>query len=135
MTRRIPLTAIVATALLGASATFAQEPAKPAAAHVMLTAADLKWSDGPPSLPPGAKVALMEGNPKEAGLFTMRLKLPANYRVPPHWHPADEHVTVISGTFYMGVGDKFDAASAKGMPAGGFVLMPTKQVHFAMTKS
>jgi Domain of unknown function (DUF4437) len=127
---------MVAIGLLGATALLAEEASKSSAtsAHVMLTSGDLKWVDGPPSLPPGSKVAAMEGNPKEAGLFTMRLKLPANYKVAAHWHPADEHVTVISGTFYMGMGQKLDEASVKELPAGSFVMMPTKQPHFALTK-
>src|SRR5688572_26592641 len=80
-------------------------------AHVMMTPTDLKWGDGPPSLPKGAKMAVIEGDPKVANaLFTIRLKLPANYKVMPHTHPADEHVTVISGTFMMGMGEKFDPA-------------------------
>src|SRR5438128_1074858 len=138
-TRRYRLLGIgvVALNLIGATVLLAEEAAKaPAAAttHVMVTTADLKWVDGPPSLPPGAKVAGMEGNPKEPGLFTMRLKFPANYKIAPHWHPADEHVTVISGTFYMGMGDKFDEAAAKELPTGSFVVMPTKQAHFGMTK-
>ena len=135
MTRRSRTFAlgVVAAGLLGATVLFAEEAAKPSA-HVMYTGGDLKWGDGPASLPPGAKAAALEGNPKDAGLFTMRLKLPANYKVSPHWHPADEHVTVISGTFYMGMGDKFDEASVKELPAGSFVVMPTKQTHFAMTK-
>src|SRR5438445_11067750 len=100
----------------------------------MLTTVALKWVDRPPPLPAGAKAAGMEGNAKEPGLFTMRLKFPANYKVPPHWHPADEHVTVISGTFYMGMGDKFGEAAAEGLPTGSFVVMPTKHAHFAMTQ-
>jgi len=138
--RRYPMLAIgvLALGLLGARTSFAEETSKaPAAtaAHVMLTGGDLKWVDGPPSLPPGSKVAAMEGNPKEAGLFTMRLKLPANYKIAAHWHPADEHVTVISGTFYMGMADKLDEAAAKELPTGSFVVMPAKQHHFAMTKT
>jgi quercetin dioxygenase-like cupin family protein len=128
---------VVAISLLGATVLSAQEAAKaPAvgATHVMVTSGDLKWVDGPPSLPPGAKAAGMEGNAKEPGPFTMRLKFPANYKVSPHTHPADEHITVISGTFYMGMGDKFDETAAKELPTGSFVVMPTKQAHFAMTK-
>jgi len=128
---------VVAVSLLGATVLLAEEAAKAPAAgstHVMLTSGDLKWVDGPPSLPPGAKAAGMEGNAKEPGLFTMRLKFPANYKVSPHWHPADEHLTVISGTFYMGMGDKLDEAATKELPAGSFVVMPSKQPHFAMTK-
>lgn len=108
------------------------EAAKPD--HIMLTEPELKWVDGPPALPPGAKMAVLEGNPAQAGLFTMRLKLPANYKVSPHWHPADEHVTVISGNFYMGLGEKFDEKGMKELPAGGFAVMATGTRHFAMTK-
>ena len=104
-------------------------------AHVLLTPADLKWVEGPPSLPPGAKVALVEGDPKAANaLFTMRIKLPANYKVMPHFHPADEHVTVISGAFWMGMGNKFDPAQTKELPPGAFAVMPVGHHHFAMTK-
>ena len=138
-TRRHPVFAIgvVAVGLLGARMSFAEEAAKAHAAkaeHVLLTSSDLKWVDGPPSLPPGSKVAAMEGNPKDPGLFTMRLKFPANYKISPHTHPADEHITVISGTFYMGMGDRLEEAAAKELPTGSFVVMPAKQPHFAMTK-
>lgn len=103
--------------------------------HVLLTANDVKWVDGPPSLPSGAKMAVIEGDPKAANaLFTMRVKLPANYKIMPHWHPADEHVTVISGAFWMGMGEKHDPAQMKELPAGGFAVMPVGHRHFAMTK-
>ena len=75
--------------------------------HRMVTADELKWSDVP-SLPPGAKIAVIEGPLNEAVPFTFRLKLPANYQIPAHWHPAVERVTVLSGAFHMGIGDKLD---------------------------
>src|SRR5690349_820152 len=68
----------------------------------------LQWKDGPPSLPKGAKFALLEGNPAKPGPFVIRVKLPAGYRVPPHTHPKRERITVISGTMYIGMGEKFD---------------------------
>jgi quercetin dioxygenase-like cupin family protein len=102
--------------------------------HVMVTPGDLKWTDGPPSLAAGSKAAVIEGDPKNPGLFTMRLKLPANYKIPPHWHPADEHVTVISGTFNMGLGDTFDESKGNALPVGSFAVMPAKANHFAFTK-
>lgn len=102
--------------------------------HIMLTEPELKWVDGPPALPPGAKLAVLEGDPAQPGLFTMRIKVPANYKVPPHWHPADEHVTVISGGFFMGLGEKFDEKGMKELPPGGFAVMATGTRHFAMTK-
>ena len=81
--------------------------------HVVLTPGDLKWMDAPPGLPPGAKMAVLEGDPNKKGPFTVRLQAPAGYKVPPHTHPTTEHVTVISGTFNIGTGDKFDDAAGK----------------------
>ena len=102
-------------------------------AHLMVLPGDLKWADVP-SLPPGAKAAVIEGPMNEAVPFTIRLKLPANYKVPAHWHPAIEHVTVISGTFHMGTGDKLDAAKTKPLPVGSVAIMQPKTHHFAWTK-
>jgi hypothetical protein len=65
--------------------------------HVMVTPDELIWSDMP-TLPPGAKVAIIEGPLNEAVPFTLRLRLPANYEIPAHWHPWVEHATVIRGT-------------------------------------
>jgi quercetin dioxygenase-like cupin family protein len=102
--------------------------------HVMLTADEVKWGDAPPALPPGAKFALIEGDLEKPGaLFTFRLKFPDGYRVPPHFHPADEHITVISGTFHMAMGDRFDAGTGRAMPAGSYVVMPKGEHHFAWT--
>lgn len=111
----------------------AQMPNMPAD-HIMVMPDSIKWIDAPPSLPPGAKVAVLEGDPKAPGLFTMRLKLPANYMIMPHSHPADEHITVIEGFFYMGVGEKFDEKAANEIPTGGFVVMITGTRHYAFTK-
>jgi quercetin dioxygenase-like cupin family protein len=83
--------------------------------HVVLNPADLKWGDAPPGLPPGAKLAVLAGDPNKKGLFTVRLQTPAGYKVPPHTHPTSEHITVISGTFNIGTGDKFDEAAGKEM--------------------
>ncbi len=102
--------------------------------HVMVMPDDIVWVDGPASLPPGVKSAVIEGDPKAAGLFTMRLSLPAKYRIMPHSHPAFEHVTVIKGCFYMGVGEKFNEAIARKIPKGGFAVMNTGTRHFAFTK-
>ena len=102
--------------------------------HIMVMPNDIKWLDAPPSLPPGAKLAVIEGDPKAAGLFTMRIKVPANYMIMPHWHPADEHVTVIKGSFYMGLGEKFDKKTAKEIPTAGFAVMLMGTRHFAFTK-
>ena len=102
--------------------------------HVMVKPESVKWMDAPSSIPPGARAAVIEGDPKAAGPFTMRLWFPANYKVPPHWHPVDEHVTVLSGTLHMGLGDKFEDGKLQSLPAGSFALMVTGTRHFAMTK-
>lgn len=99
--------------------------------HVMFAPDDLKWRDAPPSLPPGAKLAILSGDPEHSGPFTMRLRVPAGYKVWPHWHPADEHITVIAGSCYMGVGDKFDTGVGHKLAAGSFMMMPASEHHFA----
>lgn len=102
--------------------------------HVMLTMDDVKWTDGPPALPKGAQLFMMEGNPPDAAPFTMRLKFPANYKVPPHWHPAIEHATVLKGTLHLGMGEKMDTAQAKTLAVGSFAVIPPKSAHFAWTE-
>jgi len=99
--------------------------------HKMLTAPEIKWGPGPASLPKGAEAVVLYGDPTKEGLFAMRLKFPKGYRIAPHTHPKPEIVTVISGTFLFGMGDKADTAKAKPLPAGSFVSMPPGQTHFA----
>ena len=102
--------------------------------HGFFGLTDIKWMDGPPSLPKGAKLALLEGNPAQEGPFTMRLQLPDGFSIPPHSHPAVEHVTVISGTFNLGMGEKFDRSAGRALPAGSFAFMPPGMKHFAWAK-
>lgn len=122
--------------LLGVGATWylVQDQKPQEKQHILVAPDDLKWEEGPDSLPAGAKVARVEGDPKKEGPYTMRLKLPANYRIPPHWHPQDEHVTVIYGKFYIGMGDRFDESTAKEIPAGGFGMLPMRHAHYAFTR-
>lgn len=131
--------AILSTMLLVALAVgavaVAQQPSPSQSAHLMMSPGELKWADGPPSLPPGAKAALLEGDMTKPELFTLRLQLPANYRIPAHWHPAVEHVTIVSGAFHVGTGDTLDETNAKALASGGFMLMPAKSNHFAFTKN
>jgi quercetin dioxygenase-like cupin family protein len=105
---------------------------RPAERQTLLTACSRRpaSSDAPPSLPKGAKLAVLYGDPASAGLFVVRLKLPANYKVGAHSHPTDEAVTVISGSFLVGMGDKLDAAKA----FGSFVAAPAKTNHFGVTR-
>jgi quercetin dioxygenase-like cupin family protein len=107
----------------------------PKSAHVMWTPAAIKWGEMPPGLPKGAQFTVLAGDPGMAGLFTVRIKMPAGYRVAPHWHPTDEHVTVISGTFNLGMGEKFEKDAMQELPAGGYALLPAEGRHYAWTKS
>lgn len=92
------------------------------------------FGPAPAIFPAGAQMAVMQGNPSETGLFTIRLKMPSGYRIPPHTHPTDEHVTVISGTFRVGMGSVFDASKTMALKSGGFVTAPADGAHFAVTE-
>jgi len=101
---------------------------------VQVTPSEIQWVDAPPSLPAGARMAVLSGDPKKAGLFVMRLKLPADYKIMPHSHPADEHVTVLSGAIIVTMGDTFDPAKGKALPVGSYALLPARTNHFAFFK-
>ena len=90
----------------------------------------LVWRDGPPSLPRGAKIAVLEGDPSKPGPFVFRVKVPDGYRIPPHTHPKPERVTVISGTFHLGMGDTFDKTKGQELPAGTYGMWPPGMKHF-----
>src|SRR5438128_7614404 len=87
-----------------------------------------------PSLPPGAKSAVIVGAMSAPVPFTVRLKFPANDNIPAHWHPPGERVTVISGTFNMGVGDKLDKQKSTALPPGHMMTLQPKTNDFAWTK-
>ncbi|HET7452927.1 MAG TPA: cupin domain-containing protein [Thermoanaerobaculia bacterium] len=138
--------------LLGAAIAFAagsilsaaDEPAMKPMAHkktgamakpVVTTPDGIKWGDAPPVLSPGAKFALVEGNPMGAsGYYAVRLQIPDGYKIMPHWHPKPEHVTVISGSFNVGMGDKMDESATTALPAGSYGTMPAKMHHYAVAK-
>jgi len=117
-----PLMLCLGAAFLNASAASAQ-----------LNPADLKWGPAPPSLPPGAQAAVLSGDPSKEGMFTIRLKFPANYAVAPHHHPAPELVTVIEGTVALGMGETADKAKARSLGVAGFVELPAKMNHYVFT--
>jgi quercetin dioxygenase-like cupin family protein len=101
--------------------------------HKIVTPSEMNWGDAPPGLPPGAKMAVLDGDPTKKGSFTVRLQAPAGYKVPPHTHPSAEKITVISGTLNLGMGDKFDEAAGRELGAGSFAVMPAGMKHFAWT--
>ena len=108
---------ILALAVLAASSSFAD--------NMPVNADGLTWGAAPPVLPKGAQTAVLSGDPSKDGLYVLRLKMPANYKVPAHNHPTSEYVTVISGNFHIGMGDKLDEKNGVELRAGGFGEAPT----------
>ncbi|WP_429886470.1 cupin domain-containing protein [Geoalkalibacter halelectricus] len=101
--------------------------------HIMLNAADLEWG-AIASMAPGAKIAVIEGDLSKEEPFTFRLKLPADYTIAPHTHPAYERVTVLSGTFHFAHGEVFDRTATLALEPGGFVVMPPGAPMYAYTE-
>lgn len=116
---------------------FAAEPGQPAAhepmSHAVTHAADTAWGPAPPSLPAGAQAAVLAGDPGKAGSFTLRLKMPPGYRVPRHWHPSDEAVTLIEGDLTLSMGEAGMAHDGVLAP-GDFVNLPAHMHHQASSK-
>jgi quercetin dioxygenase-like cupin family protein len=126
--------AAVVGLMFGLSRGGADEPAGHGDGHVMVMPDALKWAPNP-VLPPGAFSAVVFGDPKKAGEpYVIRAKLPDGFKVPNHWHPSDEHVTVLAGTLMLGMGERFDPAPAKALPTGSFARMPKGVRHFAFAK-
>lgn len=101
----------------------------------MLADTQLTWGEGPPSLPKGGQTAVLSGDPGNLCEDTLRAKLPAGYKIPPHWHPTDEHITVLSATVAFGMGEKAVAAEMKALPAGGYAMMPANMRHYFAVKT
>jgi quercetin dioxygenase-like cupin family protein len=129
--RAAVLTLVASGLLAGLPAARADHPDKD---HEILTPADVKWQDGPASLPKGAQMAVLEGDPAKDGPFVLRVKLPDGFRIAPHTHPKDERVTVLSGTLYLGTGEKFDEKRAVAMPAGSYGRTGAGMKHFGWVK-
>ncbi|MFW5833111.1 MAG: cupin domain-containing protein [Pseudomonadota bacterium] len=99
----------------------------------MVQPEDLVW--GPvASLPPGAEITVLEGDPESAEPFTIRLRMPTGYLVPPHLQPGSARVTVLRGTFHFAHGDTFDRAETVALPVGGFAIMPPEEPMFGYTE-
>jgi hypothetical protein len=110
----------------------APKGAKPEA--VSITPEALKFGAAPPTLPAGAELAVLHGDPAKKADFAVRLKLPDGYKLPPHWHSNDEQLTIVSGTFLMAMGDKFDPAAAEALGPGAYHFLPAKAHHAAAAK-
>ena len=131
---------IVAVLALGSPLLYAQSspPPKPQAAATAkpkaAAAPALHWGPAPAVFPKGAQMAVVSGDPGKEGQFVIQLSMPDGYKIPPHFHPTDENVEVKKGTFMVGMGDKFDAASTKPMAVGAKSTVPAQMHHFAMAK-
>jgi quercetin dioxygenase-like cupin family protein len=100
-----------------------------------INAGGIKWGPAPPVLPKGAKMAVVSGDPGGNQLYVVRLKMPKGYKVPAHNHPTAEYVTVLSGNFHVGMGDKLNPAKGMELRAGGFVEAPAGMNHYAWASS
>jgi len=111
-------------------------PGAPAQMGPPHSGAATKFGPGPDFLPKQVQFALIQGDPSQSGgMYTIRLKLPANFHFPAHFHPADEHVTVLSGTFVIGMGDTIHVAKGQTLTAGGFITAPANAHHWAVAKT
>jgi uncharacterized protein (TIGR02246 family) len=110
-------------------------PAPTPGTHTVLAPAQIAFGPAPPSMPPGVTLAVLSGDPSKSEPFVIQAKAPAGYTVPPHWHPTDEHVTVLAGTLAAGMGDTIDKSAMTDLPAGGYALMPAKMHHYVIAKT
>jgi hypothetical protein len=125
---------LVGAAIVALGVAIGVAPIVGQATHIVVPVDKVQW--GPAAvLPPGAQMAVLEGNPSQKGAITLRLKFPANYDVPAHWHSMTERVTVLSGMFNVGMGDKLDRKATMALEPGGFVSLPGKMHHFAWTSA
>jgi quercetin dioxygenase-like cupin family protein len=131
MKRNMSLKLALVGLLCGAGLTFAAQVTSHES-HVF-TPDTIPWGPAPPFVAPGAQLAVLEGNPGAAsGDYTVRVKMPDGYRIAPHWHPLRENVTVISGTFKVGMGDVFETNKMTTLPAGSFAFLDPDMHHYAM---
>lgn len=112
-------------------ASMTSAPAQAMDEHKVISPEEITWNPGPASIPPGAEAAVLYGDPTKEGLFALRLKLPGGYHIPPHTHPKPEVVTVISGTFRLGMGETADEGQAEALPGGSFFALSPDMAHYA----
>jgi hypothetical protein len=124
---------LAAIALWATSGRGEEEKAGAHEGHRVIKPDAIQWEDAK-MLPAGAKVAILEGDPKAQGFVTLRAKMPANYRIPPHWHPTPERVTVLSGTLHLATGDKFEDGKGDALTPGAYAVMPAQMHHYAWTE-
>ena len=133
MNRKLFFTFATAVLLCSAGLGLAYGPRPATSERNTFTPDTIPYGPVPAFLAPGAQLAVLEGNPAgSSGDYTVRLKMPDGYRIAPHFHPLRENVTVISGTFKVGMGDHFEASEMAAFPAGSFAFLDPDMHHFAM---
>src|SRR6202044_3235636 len=133
MKRYLSLTLAVAGMFTSAALAFTRAAQDHAHQQNAFTADTIPWGAAPPVVRHGAQFAVLEGDPTAStGDYTVRLKMPDGYRIAPHWHPNRENVTVISGTFKVGMGDRFDDNKMGDFPAGSFAYLDPNMHHYAI---
>jgi quercetin dioxygenase-like cupin family protein len=130
--RKTAIHIVGAAFALSASSSLMAQTAPPG--FVQMAPDQIKWQPSP-SIPPGGQGAVLYGDPRKAAPFVTRVKLPADYKIQPHTHPEERVYTVISGTFYMGWGNKFDPTKLKAFPAGSMFVVPADASHFHWMRS
>jgi anti-sigma factor ChrR (cupin superfamily) len=119
----------LALLLVGATGALADDMKMP------VNASQLEWAPAPNFVPEGAQIAVLSGDPSKDGPYVLRMKMPAGYKVPAHNHPTTEMVTVISGDFHLGMGDKLDQEKGMLLTAGGYAEASAKMNHYAWAGS
>ena len=115
-----------ALALFITAAAVQADPLQP----VRLTPEELTWKP----TPAGTQRAMLAGDPEKVGVYALRVRFPAGFRVQPHFHPDERIVTILSGTLLVGYGEQFDESNMKALPAGSVFTEPSKQPHFVWAK-
>lgn len=128
--------AIAACSKAEGSSPEAQNPPPPPTAPQASTAdkQDIQWGPAPSVLPPGAQIAVLEGDPSATGTFTLRLKFPNGYRIAPHTHPTIENLTILAGDFRTAMGTQFDESKLEAHGRDAFLSIPAEHAHFAMVR-
>ena len=134
----ITVAAVLAIAACSKSAETAEAPNAPRANMTSNASASaqqgVEWGPAPSILPPGAQIAVLQGDPGSNAEFTIRLKFPNGYKIPPHTHPTTENVTVLSGTFLAGMGTQFVESNMQAFERDGFNSLPAGMAHYAMAR-
>lgn len=124
---------LILVAFLAVSLAFRSEAEAQESKFIKVTPNEVQWNPAPPFLPKGAQLAVIKGDPGQQGSFTIRLKFPPNYKIPAHKHPSFEHITVISGTLHIGMGEHLEHTNGAALSPGSFAYCPEGKHHFAWT--